>query len=209
MRRGFMWSGLVIASAMLLSGCASSAESQPTGEPTSESTAAAVPAEDRLPTAEDLPEGWIAQPDVEAEPTDDADDAEASDDSRGVCGGDFSGGVSVEPDASRMFDLEWMAAQLSVSIVQDSDEDWQALVEQIAADAAECDGQVSLADLTDPESGVVVLLADTGGTTPGHVTYSLITDGDDLLVVGTYSTVQLQRAMLDELLTDIRDTAGI
>ncbi|MBM7829700.1 hypothetical protein JOE59_000405 [Agromyces cerinus] len=207
MRRGFMWSGLVIASAMLLSGCASSAESVPSAEPT-----AAVPdvsAADRLPTAEDLPDGWIAQPDAESEPTDDPGDAADSDDSRGVCGGDFSGDVSVEPDASRMFDLEWMAAQLSVSIVQDSDEDWQALVEQIAEDGAECDGPVSLADLSDPESGVVVLLADTGGTTPDHLTYSLITDGDDLLVVGTYSTVQLQRAMIDELLTDIRDKAGI
>lgn len=204
MRRGFTLSGLVVASAILLSGCASSAGSAPSAEP----TVAAVPAEDRLPTSEDLPDGWIAQPDA-AEPTDDADDAEAGDDSRGVCGGDFSGGVSVEPDASRMFDLEWMQAQLSVSIVQDSDEDWQALVEQIAEDAAECDGQVSLADLSDPESGVVVLLAESGGTLPTYISYSLVTDGDDLLVVGTYSTVQLQRAMLDELITAARDKAGI
>ncbi|MFC9560652.1 hypothetical protein [Agromyces sp. NPDC056965] len=197
-------SGLVIASVILLSGCASSAGSAPSAEP----TVAGVPAEDRLPTAEDLPDGWIAQPDA-AEPSDDAGDAEAGDDSRGVCGGDFSGGVSVEPDASRMFDLEWMQAQLSVSIVQDSDEDWQALVEQIAADGAECDGQVSLADLSDPESGVVVLLAESGGTLPTYISYSLVTDGDDLLVVGTYSTVQLQRAMLDELLTAARDKAAI
>ncbi|MFB6609917.1 hypothetical protein ACFCVO_06350 [Agromyces sp. NPDC056379] len=205
MRRGFTLSGLVIASAILLSGCASSAGSAPGAEP----TVSAVPAEDRLPTSEDLGEAWIAQPDAPTEPSDAADDSEASDSSRGVCGGDFSGGVSVEPDATRMFELDGMRAQLSVSIVQEADEDWQALVEQIAEDAAECDGGVSLADLSDPEAGVVVLLVEMGGTMPDYFTYSLITDGDDLLIVGTNSTWQLQRIAIDELLTNIRDKAAI